>query len=217
MTLTGESPKAANIVQRATNIILRPSAEWDVIDHEPATVQGLFTGYAMILAAIGPICSTVGMLVFGVGIPGLAVYRPSPVGLIVSAIVSYLLSLAMVFVLGLVIDALAPSFDGTKDRLKAMKVAVYGSTASWLAGVFGLIPMLGILGLLGLYSLFLVYRGLPRLMKAPQDKALGYTAVVIVLMIVFAIVASLIVAPLHMLGMATGGLSTTTTSITTTN
>lgn len=214
MTLTGQPPRAANIVQRATNILLRPSAEWDVIDHEPATVQSLFTGYAMILAAIGPICSTLGMMVFGIGIPGVAVIRPSPVGLIVSAIVSYLLSLAMVFALGLVIDALAPSFDGTKDRLKAMKVAVYGSTASWLAGVFGLIPMLGILGLLGLYSLFLVYRGLPRLMKAPQEKALGYTAVVTVLMIVLAIVAGLVVAPLHMLGAAAGAMTTTTTTVT---
>lgn len=214
MTLTGQPPRAANIVQRATNILLRPSAEWEVIDHEPATVQGLFTGYAMILAAIGPICSTLGMLIFGVGIPGIAVYRPSPVGLVVSGVVSYLLSLAMVFVLGLVIDALAPSFDGTKDRLKAMKVAVYSSTAAWLAGVFGLVPMLGILGLLGLYSLFLTYRGLPRLMHAPQDKALGYTAVVVVLMIILAIIAGAITAPLHMLGAAVGGVTTTTTSVT---
>ena len=41
-----------SIVARAKNIILNPTDEWNVIAGEPATVGGLFTGYAMILAAI---------------------------------------------------------------------------------------------------------------------------------------------------------------------
>ncbi len=40
-----------SIVQRAKNIIIKPADEWNVIAGEPATVGGLFTGYAMILAA----------------------------------------------------------------------------------------------------------------------------------------------------------------------
>ena len=41
-----------SIIDRAKNIILKPAEEWNVIADEPATVSGLFTGYAMILAAI---------------------------------------------------------------------------------------------------------------------------------------------------------------------
>ena len=212
MTLASEPPRTTNLVQRAMDIILRPTATWAQIDAEPATIQGLFTGYAMILAAIGPVCSTVGLLLFGAGIPGLIVRRPSPIGLIVSGIVSYLLGLLMVFILGLVIDALAPTFDGTKDRVKAMKVAVYGSTASWLAGVFGIVPLLGILAILGLYSLFLVYRGIPVLMKTPPEKAMGYTALVVVVMIVLALVVGLVVTPLRMIGAVAGASTTTTTT-----
>jgi hypothetical protein len=33
---------------------------------------------------------------------------------------------------------------------------------------------------LGLYSLYLLYSGLPVLMKVPQDKAAGYTLVVVI-------------------------------------
>jgi hypothetical protein len=70
-------------------------------------------------------------------------------------------------------------------------VAAYASTAAWLAGVFSLIPMLGVLGILGLYGLYLLYLGLPILMKAPQEKALTYTAVVIAAAIVlFAVIGA---------------------------
>jgi hypothetical protein len=64
-------------------------------------------------------------------------------------------------------------------------VVAYASTAAWVGGIFGLIPALGIIGVLaGLYSLYLLYLGLPVLMKSPPDKALPYTAVVILAAIV---------------------------------
>ncbi len=64
-------------------------------------------------------------------------------------------------------------------------------TAAWVVGIFSLIPMLGILGLLGgLYSLYLLYLGLPVLMKAPPEKALAYTAVVILCGIVLSVIVS---------------------------
>ncbi len=96
----------------------------------------------------------------------------------------YVLTLVGVYVLALIIDALAPTFNGQKNQIQALKVAAYSSTASWVAGVFALVPGLRILTILGLYSLYLLYTGLPVLMKAPQDKAMGYTAVVIVAAIV---------------------------------
>ncbi len=41
-----------SIVQRAKNIIFKPTDEWNVIAAEPATIGRLFTGYAMPLALI---------------------------------------------------------------------------------------------------------------------------------------------------------------------
>ena len=51
--------------QRIKNILFSPASEWDRIDTEPATVKGLYTGYACILAAIGPVARLVGGQVFG--------------------------------------------------------------------------------------------------------------------------------------------------------
>lgn len=192
-----------SLIARVKNILLNPKAEWEVIDREFATVPTLFSRYAMILAAIGPICGLSGSVVFSHG---------NVIGALVAAVVGYALSLAGVFLLGLVIEALAPNFGGTKDRVAAMKVAVYSATASWVGGVFSLIPMLGILGLiLALYGLYTLYLGLPVLMKAPQDKALGYTAVVVVIAIViwwviFAVVSAVMASFLIGTAVASGAI-----------
>ena len=171
--------RAVSMVERAKRLLLTPKAEWPAIDAEPMTVRQVFTGWAVPLAAIGPIAGLIGGLVFGYGAFGIS-FRPTMASAIGTALVSYALALLSVWVMSLIVDALAPQFGGTKDRIAATKVAVFSMTAAWLAGIFQLIPALGILGIVGLYSLYLLYLGLPRLMRAPEDKALPYTAVVIV-------------------------------------
>jgi hypothetical protein len=110
---------------------------------------------------------------------GSTVYR-TPIGTaLASAVVTYVLSLIGVFVLGMIIDGLAPTFGGTKSQIQALKTAAYSSTASWVAGVFTLVPGLRVLAILGLYSIYLLYLGLPVTMKAPAERAGAYTGVVI--------------------------------------
>ena len=186
---------ASGIIERAKNIILKPKETWVAIDSEPATTQSIYMPYVLVLAAIGPIAQFIGGQVFGYGAFGISFHPPIGTAL-VSAILSYGLALATTFVLALVIDGLAPNFGGQKNQVQALKVAAYSATAGWLAGIFGLIPALAILGLLGLYSLYLLYLGLPILMKVPQDKALGYTVVVIIVAIVLFLIVGAIVASL---------------------
>jgi hypothetical protein len=195
----GGGGAARGLIGRVQEIILRPTPTWEIIDGEAATVGGLYRGYVIPLAAIPAVCGFIGAVVFGWGMFGVH-YRPPLIGSALWAIVSFALQLAGVYVLGLVIDALAPSFGGTKSPIQAFKVAAYSGTAAWLAGVFQLIPMIGFLGIVGLYSLFLLYKGLPRLMKAPQDKALGYTIVVIVCAAVVWIVIGAIASQVMRIG-----------------
>lgn len=189
-------PAASGLFQRAKDILLKPKENWPVIAAEPATVQSIYVPYVLLLAAIGPLAGLVGGQVFGITFLGVT-YHPPLAGALVSAVLSYGLTLASVFLLALVIDGLAPSFGGQKDQIQALKVAAYAGTAGWVGGIFGLIPALAIIGaLFGLYGLYLLYLGLPVLMKAPEDKALGYAAVVIVVAIVLFLVVGAIVAAL---------------------
>ena len=187
-------PAASSLFQRAKDILLKPKETWPVIAAEPATVQSIYVPYVLLLAAIGPFAQLVGGQVFGITFLGVT-YHPPLAGALVSAVLSYGLTLASVFLLALVIDGLAPSFGGQKDQTQALKVAAYAGTAGWVGGIFGLIPALAIIGMLfALYGLYLLYLGLPVLMKAPEDKALGYTAVVIVVAIILFLVVGAVVA-----------------------
>ena len=69
-------------------------------------------------------------------------------------------------------------------RVQAFKIAVYSSTASWITGIFGLVPQVSALGIIGIYSLYLLYLGVPKLMKAPEDKALIYSIVAVIVAVV---------------------------------
>lgn len=191
--MTGET--SSSLIERCKNILLKPKEEWARIDPEPATVGGLMTGWVAPLAAIGPVAGLIGGLVFGYGGFGIT-WRPSVMGAVTSALIGYCLALLSAFLLAKIIDALAPSFGGQKNPVQAMKVAAYSGTAAYLAGVFQLIPALAILGILGLYSLYLLYLGLPRLMKAPEDRAMSYTVVTVIAAIVLFVVVGTVTAAL---------------------
>lgn len=189
------APQVSGVIQRAKDILLKPRETWPVIAAEPATTQSIYMPYVLLLAAIGPVAQFLGGQIFGYGALGIT-YHP-PLGTALgSALLSYGMTLASVFILSLVIDGIAPNFGGEKNQVQALKVAAYSATAGWIAGIFGLIPSLAILGIVGLYSLYLLYLGLPVLMKVPQDKALGYTAVVVVVAIVLFLVIGAIVGAL---------------------
>jgi hypothetical protein len=183
-----------NLVERAKKIVLQPKPEWRVIEGEAHTVQGLYTQYVMILAAIPAVAAFVGFSLIGMSGFG-ATYRMPIAAGVAHMIVSYVLALGMVYVLALIIDALAPTFGGQKNFMQAFKVAAFAPTASWLAGIFYLIPALGILAVIGgLYSLYLLYTGLAPLMKAPEDKSIAYTVVVIIAAIVLSVVVGAVSA-----------------------
>lgn len=193
---------------RIKGILLSPSAEWERIEREPASIGGLFTGYVCILAAIPAVAGLIGGQLFGVGIPGLSVKPGLGMG-IAGAVMGYLGALLMVAILGFVIDALAPSFGAEKNRVQAFKVAAYSGTAGWVAGVLQIVPALGIVVLLAsLYGCYLLYLGLPRVMKAPAEKATGYAVVTILAAIVVSIVIGVVItAVTSVAGLSAGGLA----------
>jgi hypothetical protein len=180
-----EGPKSAGLIARVQGILLRPVTEWELIDGEAATVGGLFTGYACILAAIGPVALVIQHLLF---------LRWTIVPIIAVAILSYVFSLIGVFIIGFIIDALAPSFDGQKSQIQAMKLAVYSYTAAWVAGIFNILPALGLLALIAaIYGFYLLWLGLPKLMKSPPEKTAGYFVVTILAAVLVYIVIGAIV------------------------
>jgi hypothetical protein len=181
------------IVERVKNILLTPKNEWPVIAGETTSTGDLMGGYVAPLAGISVLCGFVGHSLVGMSLPFVGTYRMPIVAGIGLAVFSFVMAFVGIFILALIINALAPTFGGEKNAAQAMKVAVYAYTPAWIAGVLGIIPALGIIGVLvSLYGLYLLYLGLPRLMKNPEEKSIGYTAVVVICAIVIGFVISLL-------------------------
>jgi hypothetical protein len=198
-----------DIVTRARNICLTPATEWPVIAAEQTAAATLLGGYVAPLAAIGAVAGLIGGSLIGFTVPFGGTYRVPLAAGVAAAVFTFVMAIVGVFVLSLVINALAPTFNGQQSSRQALKVAVYSYTPAWLAGALHVVPPLGVLAVLAaLYGLYLLYLGLPRVMKCPDDKALSYTAVVVVCAVVLAIVTSAVGVAVAGAGMITGAALT---------
>ena len=180
---------AGGLVARVKTILLAPSATWRAIAAEPSTAGAIYGRYVAPLAAIGVVAAFIGHTVIGYDVPLLGHMRTGIVAGLGAAVLGYLMSFVSVFVIAWLVDLLAPTFDGQRDPMRALKLTAYSYTPAWVAGILQLVPALGVLALLaGLYGLYLLYLGLPVLMRCPKEKSVGYTIVLVLCTIVVSVV-----------------------------
>lgn len=186
-----------NLAQRVKAVLFTPRQAWTAIAAEPTDVFDLYARYVAILAIIPAAAGFVGSSLIGFSGPGFTIRVPLVNGL-ANMLVGYALSLVIIYVLAQITDALSPAFGGERNFLAALKLIAYGSTAGMVGGVFSVLPALSLLSLLAsLYSIVLMYLGLPALMKCPRDKALIFTAVLLVCSLIGSAVLSIVAAVLR--------------------
>ena len=183
----------AHLIARLRAILFSPRATWPEIASEPASIGGLYTGWVLWLAAITPLASFIGLGIFGMSVPFIGSFRLGFGTLFGQLVTTYLLTLLIVFLMALITAALAPSFGARNDRVQALKAIAYAWTPVWIVGVLHLIPLLGALTVLltlaaTAYSVWLLWQGLQATLGAPQERAVAYTAVVVVIAIVLGVV-----------------------------
>ncbi|HMJ57775.1 MAG TPA: Yip1 family protein [Gemmatimonadales bacterium] len=181
-------------VNRLKGILLQPGATWKAIDGEFTKPGSIYKNWVLPLALIGPICGAIGTLVFGMSFGVVGFYRLPIMNIVTILAVDYVLGVVGVWVLSLVISLLAPTFGGQRNDVQGLKVAAYAATAWFVAGVFQLLPQLALVRVLvSLYSVYLVFSGVPIVMKPSKDQAMGYAIVAVL----GAIVVALLVLAIH--------------------
>ncbi len=192
------------IAQRVKEVLLKPRDTFAVIKTETVTSRDLIFNYLAPLAVIPAVASIIGMSAVGIRISVMETFRIPLINSFSSAVLQYILTLIGIYILGIIINALAPSFSGKKNEIQALKVAVYSATPSLVAGILHILPALGILVLIaGLYGLYLLYLAIPTMMECPPEKALGYTVVIIIINIVIFLIIGVLVSFIP-LGMGLG-------------
>jgi hypothetical protein len=168
---------AMDVVTRVKGILFTPETEWPAIEQEPGTPGYLFPNYVVYLAAIPPVAGFIGGSIIGVAVPAVGTMRvPLFVGLL-GAVIAYLLTFVLVYAVAIIVDQLAPRFGALKDFASALRVTVYCFTPYWVAGIFQVMAGLRFVGyVVAFFGVYLLWTGLPRLMRAPPDRAVAYVA-----------------------------------------
>jgi hypothetical protein len=197
---------APGLLARVKNIMLSPKTEWPAIAPESTTAPQLYVGYVMPLALLAALTGFLRMSVLGVNSAfGNSFRMPISSGLTYT-VMMFVSALFGVFLVGLIISALAPTFSGTKDQRQALKAAAYSLTPAMLSSVLALSPILPTLLqlLAGLYGIYVLSLGLPVLMQSPKEKAFGYTASVVICTILVGIVFAILSTVAHIGGSRQG-------------
>jgi len=157
-----------NVALRARAMLVDPVAEWLLIDKETGDPAFLLSRYVALLALVPALCGFVGTSIIGAVVPGIGAVRAPLFDGLFGAVLGYLAAFITVLLLGFIIDVLAPLFGGQKNFGSAFKLAVYSYTPVWLAGIFLLLPGLRFLVLTGCYGIYILWTGMPLLMKSRQ-------------------------------------------------
>jgi hypothetical protein len=176
------------VLNNAIALVKDPVAYMTQNKDQAIPVNSLMINYVAVLALVPLVGRILGDLLF---------YRAGLGYSIAGSIVSYILDIVSVFVIGIVIWKLAPSFNTSTNQEKATILAAYVYTPVFLVGILNIVPALGYLAFLGLlYGLYILYRGLPILLNTPADKAVIYVVAVLVASFIILAIISLIIGGL---------------------
>lgn len=197
---------APGLIERAKNMILGPRREWEAIAPEGSSIAQLYTGYILPMSIFAAVMTFVHLSVIGVRVPFAGTIRSPMTSGLTSAVIGVVFGLVGVYIYSFIVNTLAPTFGGVRDSRQAMKIAAYSLTPAWLSTVLALSPVMATLlqFLAGCYGIYVLYLGLPVLMRSPRERAVGYTASVVICCIVIGVLLGLLSAAFGHFGMRSG-------------
>jgi hypothetical protein len=169
-----------NPASRAKAIVVDPLVAWARIEQEGDDPALLLSRYVAVLALVPAVFGFVGTSLIGTVVPGVGILRTPVFDGLFGAIFGYVMTCATVLLLALFVDLAAPLFGGRRDFDSAFRLAAYSFTPVLLAGIFLVLPGLRFLVLTGFYGAYILWRGLPRLMKSPESRAQIFAAAIVI-------------------------------------
>ena len=156
-------------------LIFNPRQTWSKISDEKNTISGHLFGYVFILALLGPAAGYYGTTTTGWQISSGEPVKLSHESALTIAIMYYIVTIVAVIGLGILTQWMAKTYKGECNIGRAISLAGYTATPLFLIGLAELYPVLWVNMVIGLpalaYTVFLLYTGVPVMMKIDNDKA----------------------------------------------
>ena len=126
------------IWERAWQIITSPRGTWQTIKSENVAVKDLIANYAAPLALIPAVCGFIGITIIGIRMPAGNLARAPFYEAFFGGILSYVLTLAGVYVGGWAVNHLAQFFNSKSDcYLRNARGYGRAQSAWWVSTLYG--------------------------------------------------------------------------------
>lgn len=164
-------------------LLTHPDREWEAIRNESESVGKLYLGHVLILALVPALAGFYGSTQVGWQIGDGQVIRLTATSALQLSVLFYGAMLAGIYILGRFIDFFAATYEVKDSTPRGITLAAYTATPVFLIGIIAAYPNIWVNMIAGLiavsYAVYLLYEGLPILMKIPEDRGFMFASAVL--------------------------------------
>ncbi|MFW5824802.1 MAG: Yip1 family protein [Marinobacter sp.] len=170
-------------LSHTVGLLAHPDEEWEAIRNESESVTKLYFGHILLLALIPVAAAFYGTTQVGWQVGGSQVIRLTPESALQLSTLAYLAMLAGVYIMGKFIDFFAATYEVSETTPRGVTLAAYTATPIFLLGVTAVYPNIWVNMAVGIaaiaYAVYLLYEGLPILMKIPEERGFMFASSVL--------------------------------------
>ncbi|KZY36070.1 MULTISPECIES: Yip1 family protein [unclassified Oleiphilus] len=178
------------LLSHVPGMFTHPDEEWESIRKEHSSPLKM-AAYICLLALIAPVCAYISTTQYGwqVG-EGQLVYLSQSSAMTLS-ILTYVAMVAGIYFIGFMIDWMSRNYGSGHDEFAANGIALvaYSCTPLFLAGLAPLYPEPWVNAAIFLaaagYAAYLMYDGLPHVLKISQDQAFFFVGAILTVSLVY--------------------------------
>lgn len=164
-------------------LLTHPDKEWEAIRNDSESISMLYLGHILLLALIPAAAAFYGTTQVGWQIGEGQVIRLTEASALQLCLLFYAAMVAGIYIIGRFIDFFAATYEVKDDKPRGVSLAAYTATPVFLMGVIAVYPNIWVNMLAGLiavaYSVYLLYEGLPILMKIPPERGFMFASSVL--------------------------------------
>jgi len=164
-------------------ILTHPDREWESIRSDQESISKLYLGHVLLLALVPALSAYFGTTEVGWRIGDGEVVKLTQNSAAQLSILFYIAMLVGIFLIGKFIDLFSMTYGADESEHKGVVLAAYTATPLFLAGIFAAYPVLWVNMVAGTiaicWSVYLLYEGLPILMKIPEERGFMFASSVL--------------------------------------
>jgi hypothetical protein len=173
-------------------LLYQPRQTWTrLAENMPASPLGALI-FPVIFAALPAVAWYYGTTKKGWAIGGDDLVRLTPDSALTIVVLFYLAMVAAVIGIGVMVHWMSQTYGAQSTLAKGIAIAGFTATPLFIAGAVGFYPLFLLDMLIGLlavcYSVYLLYLGIPIVMKIPEERGFLFASAVVAVCLVFLIV-----------------------------